>query len=119
MTSSAVVLSLAAMSHHNNTTAGAFFLSSSPRDLLSLPLRAWSNLWDNGAEAGTGAAAAMVEGITAETAGGHGGYHLADVLQVLRSFVGPFSYLASRWSLTCLTIVSVVYTGCSVLVRLV
>lgn len=51
---------------------------------------------------GEGAAGAA----TAATTGQESGFHIADFFHTLRRLSGFFSYLTSRWSLACFTVVS-------------
>lgn len=56
--------------------------------------------------AGTQAAGAMGDGAGAAAAGQESGMSITDVFLALRRFSGFFSYLTSRWSLACFTVVS-------------
>ena len=57
--------------------------------------------------AGTQAAAeAMGDGAGAAATGQESGMGITDVFHALRRFSGFFSYLTSRWSLACFTVVS-------------
>lgn len=126
-----------------NTTASIAAhssLSSSSRELLSLPFRGLSQaeaftfstvpkqlaklvglqdmatrFW--GAASGTGlepeavlatqtAADAVRDGVVDTAAQADSSLHFSDILQAVMKFSGFFSYLTSRWSLTCFTVVN-------------
>lgn len=138
----AATASSSAMQSVNSTaiTTTRYSLLSSPRELLTLPLRglrqaenlAFSTLPRQlsrlvglpdmatrisghapatGSEADAvvaatqAAAGAAREGMVDAAAQGETGVYLAEFLQAMRRFSGFFSYLTSRWSLACFTVV--------------
>ncbi|GMG25245.1 unnamed protein product [Aspergillus oryzae] len=117
-----------------NTTipaAATSALSSSARELLAAPFRRFSALSSHvnrlvglpsmatylrgselagpagGAvvEATQTAAEAAREGVVEAAAQADSSYHLTDIFQAVIKFSGFFSYLTSRWSLACFTVV--------------
>ena len=55
---------------------------------------------------------AMGDGAGAAAAGQESGMSFTDVFQAVRKFSGFFSYLTSRWSLACFTVVSCAGSSC-------
>lgn len=76
--------------------------------------RLWGSASGGGLEgdamaAATHAAAEVAGEGAADAAGAAAqgsGHHIADIFQAIRRFSGFFSYLTSRWSLACFTVVS-------------
>ncbi|KAI2991580.1 ThiF family protein [Aspergillus niger] len=137
---SAATASLTAAQSLNTTSSIAAHssLSSSSRELLSLPFRGLyqaeaftfstvpkqiaklvglqdmaTRFW--GAAPGTGlepeavlatqtAAEAVRDGVVDAAAQADSSLHFSDILQAVMKFSGFFSYLTSRWSLTCFTV---------------
>lgn len=64
-----------------------------------------AGLGNNVSAAAQTAGEAAGEGV-AEAAVQESGFHIADIFHAMRRFSGFFSYMTSRWSLACFTVVS-------------